>query len=171
MDWVGLSVYGSLVFLNGICAYYQLRVISGFNSKRGPFDTVLLCAIGMGALITPISFFFSGVVALRWWYIMTTIPCIFFLRPKKVVAPIILGVISNAVVLAVNGFRMPVEGIAFNEDRFHTVMTASTRLSWLGDRINVFGRIASIGDLLIFFGMIFLLFCHAWYRWSHRAER
>lgn len=64
-----------------------------------------------------------------------------------------LGIGANGVVVAANGWRMPVRAKIDTTIR-HCAMTASTRRKWLGDIIPTgFGK-ASIGDFLICAGIL-----------------
>jgi Family of unknown function (DUF5317) len=68
-------------------------------------------------------------------------------------ALLLTGLAANGLVIAVNGWKMPVRGRG-EEGIRHTAMTSATRLRWLGDIIPVGLGIASIGDFLLIAGML-----------------
>lgn len=71
-----------------------------------------------------------------WWWMLTA-----------------LGMGANGLVVAANGWKMPVRG-SLNETVRHCPMVISTRHKWLGDVIPVgFGK-ASIGDFLLCAGLL-----------------
>lgn len=65
-----------------------------------------------------------------------------------------LGLGANGIVCAANGWKMPVRGLQNWKMIRHTPMLSSTRYKWLGDIIPVFFGKASIGDFLLFAGML-----------------
>jgi hypothetical protein len=66
---------------------------------------------------------------------------------------LVLGVGANGIVLAANGWKMPVRG-STEETIRHVPMTKSTRRKWLGDIIPTGLGKASVGDFLIAAGVM-----------------
>ncbi|MEK7590197.1 MAG: DUF5317 family protein [Patescibacteria group bacterium] len=77
-----------------------------------------------------------------------------------------VGILANLLVMACNGFQMPVNVVGkdkgFIERVFtsarHTPMTENNKLSWLGDNIPIFNSMASMGDILVTAGLAILFF-------------
>lgn len=74
------------------------------------------------------------------------------------------GIAANGLVCGLNGWKMPVRR-RIEEGPRHTPMTAATRLKWLGDVIPTGFGLASIGDFLLWAGMLGIL--ATWRRWDY----
>ncbi len=68
------------------------------------------------------------------------------------------GILLNTIVVSLNGGRMPVLDYTPPINGLHAMLTAQTAAPYLSDVINIGIAIFSIGDLMIFSGLLCLVF-------------